>query len=287
MFSFLQLLALQALCQEAALTPKPGLVDSNNNGSHTDMDLPLFYQSARAIAPFMPRFAESGYAHSHLPTSQILSVIRPLGIECEKVMFDATENINTHKGAIFTLGLLCTAIGYTHDSTSTRSVSTLCETVALFCKGLVENELKKESTFKTAGYMAYQKYGITGARGEAESGLASIRTIGLPMYKKQVQENDPPELAQLQTLMHYIAQNKDTNLISRGGIEGLTFAQQLAQTYLDEGGVFADQGLHKLREMDQQFIEKRLSPGGSADFLAMTLFLYDLETNQHFTSRAA
>ena len=282
MFSFLQPLALQALFREAALTPKPGLVDSEGNGSHTDMNLPLFYQSAQAITPFMPRFAESGYANSNHPPSRMLSVIRPLGIECEKAMFNATENINTHKGVIFMLGLLCAAIGYTRDSTSARCVSALCETVALFCKGLVENELEKENTSKTAGYMAYQKYGITGARGEAESGLASIRTIGLPIYKKQMHENALPELAQLQILMHYIAQNKDTNLISRGGIEGLHFAQKMAQTYLDGGGVFADHGLRKLRKIDQWFIGKRLSPGGSADLLAITLFLFDLETHHRF-----
>ena len=104
-------LAYTALLSEARLSPKPGLVDSINNGSHKDMNLHTFEQSALALKPFFSHFVLEGMKTAEEPSSQILRKIRPLGLQAEQAMLQATEQINTHKGAIFAFGLVCTAIG--------------------------------------------------------------------------------------------------------------------------------------------------------------------------------
>lgn len=279
-WNMLESVVEQALVQEAALSPKPGLVDSLNNGAHHDMCLDTFVKSARAIAPFMPVFAEMGYQHQHLPSEDILSMIRPLGMACEEAMFRATGGVNTHKGAVFAFSLLCTAMGYGYSGEQVQTgivVDELCKTVALFCKGLVARELEQGSKNKTAGFLAYQQHGLTGARGEAESGFATVREIGLPLYQGLMEKQTPAEMAQLHVLMNYLAYNEDTNLVSRGGIAGLRQAQQIAMAYLKQNSVFADESLRQLREMDRFFTTRRWSPGGSADLLAVTIFLHDLE----------
>ena len=271
----------QALVQEAALSPKPGLVDSLNNGAHHDMCLDTFVKSARAIAPFMPVFAELGYQHQHLLPEDILPMIRPLGMACEKAMFWATNGVNTHKGAVFAFSLLCTAMGYGYTGGQMRAggayTHELCQIVTLFCKDLVARELEHGGKDKTAGSLAYQQHGLAGARGEAESGFATVRNIGLPLYQSLMEEQTPAEMAQLHVLMNYLAYNEDTNLVSRGGIAGLRQAQQMAIAYLQQNSVFADEGLRQLREMDRFFTARRWSPGGSADLLAVTIFLHEVE----------
>ncbi|MGL4667150.1 MAG: triphosphoribosyl-dephospho-CoA synthase CitG [Saezia sp.] len=276
-FDALERLVESALMQEAMLSPKPGLVDSFNNGAHTDMNLYTFAQSARAIAPFMSQFARLAYEHRHLAPEHILPLIRPLGIQCEQAMFSATSGVNTHKGAIFAFSLLCAALGYrAGHHHSFVNAHDACQTVAQFCQGLVHCELTLAQPCDTAGYRAYQQHGLTGARGEAESGFATVTRIGLPLYQSLINCYTPPETAQLHVLMHYIAHNNDTNLFARGGIEGLRQAQQMAKDYLQQGGVFEDQGFRQLLAMDQAFIAKRWSPGGSADLLAMTIFLHGI-----------
>ena len=104
-------LAADALRSEVWLTPKPGLVDSINNGSHSDMDLPLFLRSIDAITPWLHQFYALGQQDFLQPRQAMLMRIRPTGIACEQAMFCATQGVNTHKGGIFSLGLLCTAAG--------------------------------------------------------------------------------------------------------------------------------------------------------------------------------
>ncbi len=100
-------LAAEALWQELELTPKPGLVDRLNNGSHRDMDHALFVRSIMAITPWFARFAELGEVHAAKPADRQLRILRPMGMACEQAMYAATGGVNTHKGGIFALGLLC------------------------------------------------------------------------------------------------------------------------------------------------------------------------------------
>ena len=164
-------LAEEALWQELALTPKPGLVDKLNNGAHRDMDHALFARSIAAITPWFARFAELGHTHADKPAAEQIRIIRPMGIACEQAMYAATCGVNTHKGGIFALGLLCFAAGRVKHATA----ESLCNEVSHLCRGLVARELAARSGQATAGERQFQQYGLTGARGEAESGFATVR----------------------------------------------------------------------------------------------------------------
>ncbi|MBE3510498.1 triphosphoribosyl-dephospho-CoA synthase CitG [Enterobacter cloacae complex sp. I2] len=243
-------LAEAALWQELELTPKPGLVDKLNNGSHRDMDHALFVRSITAITPWFARFAELGEAHADKPAAQQLRIIRPMGMACEQAMYAATDGVNTHKGGIFALGLLCFAAGRVKNV----SAGSLCCEVSNICRGLVARELVGRSGQATAGERQFQLYGLTGARGEAESGFSTVRNA-----LKQWKGNTLHDL-----LLRLMAINQDSNLVSRGGMEGLRYVQRYARELLANGW-----DRDALLRMDRAFIERNLSPGGSADLLSV------------------
>ncbi|WP_152082203.1 triphosphoribosyl-dephospho-CoA synthase CitG [Enterobacter oligotrophicus] len=243
-------LAAEALWQELELTPKPGLVDKLNNGSHRDMDHALFVRSITAITPWFARFAELGNVHADKPASEQLRIIRPMGMACEQAMYVATNGVNTHKGGIFALGLLCFAAGRVKNV----SADSLCCEISNICNGLISRELVARSGHATAGERQYQQYGLTGARGEAESGFATVRKA-LDMWKGR-------SLHRL--LLCLMAINQDSNLVSRGGTEGLRYVQGYARELLANGW-----DREALLKMDNALIERNLSPGGSADLLSV------------------
>ncbi|WP_434638769.1 triphosphoribosyl-dephospho-CoA synthase CitG [Klebsiella sp. I138] len=247
-------LAEEALWQELELTPKPGLVDRLNSGSHRDMDHALFVRSIAAIAPWLSRFTELGSHHAGKPADGQLRLLRPMGIACEQAMYAATGGVNTHKGGIFSLGLLCFAAGRVQEVTA----STLCTEVGLLCQGLVARELAGRGAAATAGERQFQQLGLTGARGEAESGFATVRGV-LPQWNGR-------RLHDL--LLRLMAVNPDSNLVSRGGIAGLRYVQTYAQTLLASGW-----DRRRLLEMDRALIKRHLSPGGSADLLSVAWVL--------------
>ncbi|WP_253382042.1 triphosphoribosyl-dephospho-CoA synthase CitG [unidentified bacterial endosymbiont] len=243
-------LAAEALWQELELTPKPGLVDKLNSGSHSDMDHALFALSIKAITPWFARFAELGEAQGQQPAAEQLRIIRPMGIACEQAMYAATGGVNTHKGVIFALGLLCFAAGRMKESCA----ESLCCEVSNICRGLVARELADRRGLSTAGERQFQQYGLTGARGEAESGFATVRQA-LAMW-------NGGSLHDL--LLRLMAINQDSNLVSRGGTDGLRYVQGYAQELLANGW-----DRDALMTMDNALIERNLSPGGSADLLSV------------------
>lgn len=258
------LLARQAMIDEVLLTPKPGLVDARNNGSHRDMDLCLFMRSIDAITPWFSRFWALGFRFSHRAESALLRLIRPVGIACEQAMFKATHGVNTHKGGIFSLGLLCTAAGWLSGRQEAVTLFSLCETVRLMTKGLVARELHGRQQANTAGERLFLQHGLTGARGEVESGFQLIRQHILPWWFSE----RCPQRRLHHALLCLMAVNPDTNLVSRGGMEGLRFVQLYAAQLLEDGWQLAD-----LAKMDEALIARNLSPGGSADLLAVAQIL--------------
>ena len=160
----------RALLTELMLTPKPGLVDCRNCGAHHDMDMNTFLASARAIAPWWPRFVEIGFASADVAAPASLPSVRPVGVLCEQAMLRATEGVNTHKGAVFSIGLLCFAAGRLLGQGATVTGERMCSEVASICAGLVERELDGENRARTAGERVFRQYGLPGARGEAASG---------------------------------------------------------------------------------------------------------------------
>ncbi len=252
----------EALTREVWLSPKPGLVDARNSGAHRDMDLALFMRSIRAIAPWFSHFVTVGEQSAALPAADALAQARLPGLACEQAMFSATGGVNTHRGGIFALGLLCFAAGRLSDAVLTQQ--TLCNEVAALCHGMVARELKHSSREATIGERLYHRFGLTGARGEAQSGFATVRRHVLPYWHQEVD----PTRRLLNALLRLMAVNADTNVVSRGGIDGLRFVQQSARRLLIAGWCTDD-----LLAMDAALTERNLSPGGSADLLAVSMVL--------------
>lgn len=266
-------LAAEAMSHEVMLTPKPGLVDCNNNGSHADMDLALFISSIAAIAPWFALFIAKGTQTAKQNPTQTLLSIRPVGLACEQAMFRATDGINTHKGGIFSLGLLCSAVGRLKGKGDAINRRSLCREVSQICAGMVKREMKKGGDAKTKGEHFFKTYGFTGARGEAESGFMTVRKYGLPMWEKSIQAGFSPEESLHRALLSLIAHNPDTNLLSRGGVKGLHYAQRYAARLLRIKNLTGNRFRQALLNMDNAFIARNLSPGGSADLLAITWLL--------------
>jgi triphosphoribosyl-dephospho-CoA synthase len=265
--------AEQALLTELMLTPKPGLVDQRNCGAHYDMDMQTFLASASAIAEWFPRFVEIGLASADIPATEFLPVARPIGVMCENAMWQATGGVNTHKGAVFSLGLLCAAAGRLLARHATLNREGICSEVAKMCAGLVDRELGGIHTARTAGERMFRLYGLAGARGEAASGYETVRTVALPVYDRLRLGGFRENVALLQVLLHLLAVNNDTNLVSRGGLAALHYVRYYASKLLREGGAVAPGGVNRMAAFDDALIASHLSPGGTADLLAVTWFL--------------
>ncbi|MDA5498440.1 triphosphoribosyl-dephospho-CoA synthase CitG [Yersinia aleksiciae] len=269
-------LAYRAMLTEVNLTPKPGLVDRFNCGAHRDMALIDFYDSADAIAPWLPRFIEHGISHHPLQGQAALSSLRPLGLACENSMFRATGGVNTHKGSVFSLGLLCCALGRLKARGELIHADAVCQEAASLCCGLTQRELCQTNPQQTAGQRLFYQHGLTGARGEAESGFATVLTHALPAYQRLLAAGTQPDHALLHTLLILMSVNRDTNVVSRGGMAGLQWLQQQATEILaslSPVGMGAPLSQRRVQEFDAQCIARNLSPGGSADLLILTWLL--------------
>lgn len=247
--------AVEALIEEVRTTPKPGLVDLRNNGSHTDMDVPLFLASAESLRPYFTYCAAIGADFPRL---------REAGIEAEQTMYAVTGGVNTHKGAIYTLGILCAAVGALwHTSPKVEDVLSLCADIA----GDAARHDLEHLDSDTAGLRLYRKYGIPGIRGEMAAGLPSVQNIALPVFHAALAKGRSHNDAGAMTLLHLIANVRDTNLYHRGGPDGAIWAAKAAKELLP------CPTREQLEALDDAFIARNLSPGGCADLLAATYFL--------------
>lgn len=264
-----------ALYQEVSATPKPGLVDRSNTGAHKDMNIRHFFVSANALRPFFAKFAEEGFLTRDQDPKETFQKIRPIGLEVEKAMYQATRGVNTHKGAIFTLGLLCAAAG--RLSPDCWSAENLLGECGKMVAGIVENDFAglTAETAKTAGEFFYAKYGITGVRGQAEAGFPAVRDVGLPLLKEGLAKKLPFDQVCGDVLLHLLAATDDTNLIHRSDRDTQLKVKEEIGKLLQNDPFPSKEVLEKL---DREFIEKNLSPGGSADLLALTLLVLFLET---------
>jgi holo-ACP synthase/triphosphoribosyl-dephospho-CoA synthase len=260
-----------AMTKEVMLTPKPGLVDQNNNGSHKDMDLQTFLTSIQAIEPFLSKFIQAGLSH---PTSkECFKELRSIGIECEKAMFKATEGINTHKGMIFSLALILGSVGQIIKAQKPLTSTILHEQIKLLCKDLMAQDFAKKPKNPSAGERFYTLYGNGGIRQEAQDGYPTLFNLSLPVFRQYLSLGESVALQMsLLTLMQNL---QDSTLWARGGESGLRYVQNHAATFkgkAEEVGEF-------LLKMDNELISRHLSPGGSADLLAMTYLVHGLTTN--------
>lgn len=270
MAEFIAVQAYLALMQEVNTTPKPGLVDRNNRGAHPDMDMRHFFASANALRPFFCRFAEAGYLDRDLAPRDTFGKLRQIGKEAEKAMFAATGGVNTHKGAIFSLGLLCAAAGRLGPE-NWQAEQILSEAAAM-AQGVVVTDFAgiTAANAKTAGERLYAQHGITGIRGQAEAGFPAIKNLGLPKLKEGLQKGLSLNDAGATTLLHLLTVTEDTNLINRSDLQTLHDVQTQMTTLLQDAPFPTRE---QIEALDKQFMEKNLSPGGAADLLAATFFL--------------
>ncbi len=257
-------LARDALAREAALSPKPGLVDAENSGAHRDMDLALLIASANALKPYFVKFAEQGAREANLSPTGRLSAIRADGMEAEKVMLAVTCGVNTHKGALFLLGVLCYSAGYC-SANGMFSTKDVCAAGAKLCTGITA-ELGAN-----AG-RAFARYGARGARGEAEDGFLHAQEA-LKVYSIASARGTAEDDCWLLSLLTLIASVEDANVLARCGEETALALQQralaLVKRYPSGGAPFTEE----IRMLDRDCRAWNASPGGAADLLACAMFL--------------
>jgi triphosphoribosyl-dephospho-CoA synthetase len=258
-------LAQIALLHEATLTPKPGLVDAVSCGAHTDMDLALLIRSADALMPFFTRFAARGIEDAPLSINGKLSAIRADGREAEDVMFSATGGVNTHKGALFLLGLLCYAAGYCSANNVSLLPEVVCATAALACRGVTE-ELGAN-----AG-RAYTRYGARGARGEAEEGYPHVLDA-LATFDNALCHGAGAKEAWLLALLRLISRVEDSNVLARCGEQTARKLRARAEKIVAHTSGGDEKLSYDVIRLDQVCVAWNASPGGSADLLACAMFL--------------
>ncbi|MDL2263118.1 triphosphoribosyl-dephospho-CoA synthase CitG [Synergistaceae bacterium OttesenSCG-928-I11] len=266
--------ALFSMLCEVSATPKPGLVDRANNGAHDDMDFFTFMASASALRKSFEHFAEIGAETRALFARDAFRHLQRAGLDAEKKMFAATGGVNTHKGAIFSLGLVCGAAGRASLAANT-SAEEICRMSAELCTGICDEAYAalERKKILTKGERVFLEHGIRGVRGEAEDGFPSVLRVGLPAYREMKKNGAPENDVLVQTLLHLMVAVHDTNVISRHNLATSHYVRERAADVLAKGGMTTAAGRHAVAEMDRDFILKNISPGGCADLLAVTVFL--------------
>jgi holo-ACP synthase/triphosphoribosyl-dephospho-CoA synthase len=259
-------LAQQALLTEISLTPKPGLVDKFSNGSHTDMNYQRFMNSTAAISPWFGHLVREGFAFRDQDLTRGLSIIRTIGLRMESAMYTATNNVNTQKGIIFLLGISLFACGVVYERHDQFDSNEFRTVVAGICKGIVNRELDGFAGMNPShGEVIFHKYGHPGARGEAEGGFQSVFEYGLPQLAGIIDLNKE---ALIKCFLAIASANEDTNILFRSDAVVLNSFKQLCKYALDN---FTEGNYARVIEYCKI---NNISPGGSADLLAVTIFVW-------------
>jgi triphosphoribosyl-dephospho-CoA synthase len=258
-------LARRCLERELETWPKPGLVSPGDPGAHEDMDADAFRRSAAALEPFFAALARAGGEGARMDR------LRAIGIEAEAAMMAATGGVNTHRGAIFAIGLLCAAAGFRQAFGLDVPLGRIVQ--ARWAGGILDGPILLHSH----GEAARKRFGAGGARQQAADGFPLIYRVGLPAFAEAIAATGEARRAAVQAIFALVAALDDTNLLHRGGPDGLAFAQCAAQGFLDAGGVTVQGWEAEALAIHHAFVARRLSPGGAADLLAATLFVQAID----------
>ncbi len=257
-------LASACLHLELDTYPKPGLVSPADSGSHRDMDISLMRASADALEPYFADLASAGAAGAEM------AELRRIGIAAEAAMLAATGGVNAHRGAIFGMGLLAAAAGaegFAGESLGAR--------VARLWGPAIRS--RPPSSASNGGRVA-RRFGVGGASAEAAAGFPALYRAALPaLLEGEAMAGGATEAARVHALFRLIAVLQDTNLLHRGGVEGLSFAKAEAARFLAAGSVSQPNWLLLAEDIHRAFVARNLSPGGAADLLAMSLFVRAVE----------
>ena len=261
--------ATLCLIDEARLSPKPGLVDSRGNGAHHDLTLELMERSAHSLTPTFQALAQQSWRR---PADVALrQTIGRLGREGEQQMMAATGGVNTHRGAIWALGLLVSAVAMLGGSAPAQAIAATAAKLAQLPDDAAPKLFSK-------GLRAAHRYRVPGAREEAQQGFPHIIKLALPQLQHSRQRGSNEAQARLDALMAIMTSLSDTCVLSRAGLEGLDAMRQGASAVLQAGGVALKAGQQALAELDARMLALNASPGGAADLLAATLFLDRMTT---------
>ena len=285
-----------ALIEELDTTPKPGLVDRRDCGSHADMDYSLFVRSADAVVPYLTRMGMAGYDHAASPDGgdlpSLFPTIQAIGREAEAAMFEATGGVNTHKGAIFTLGILAAAAGWQAGQDARRAAPAAAGPARLqaIVRSLVGPAMQAQlaAMERTRGLVAsgaevalthgervFCEHGIPGIRHEAALGFPGVFEVGLPALRAAGGTSNDAKLDALLAIMEAL---DDTNVVTRSGIGGLELVKRTAREIRAAAPDPRDPGRHeRLAAFNDLCRQRNISPGGAADLLAASLFVFEIE----------
>lgn len=269
-------LATQALQAELDTTPKPGLVDKDNNGAHRDMDYALMQRSIDTLHPYFVKLALLGFADT-LPTH---TAIRDIGIEAEWAMLAATNGVNTHKGALFSMGLAVVAAAHEERKIAANEEQILKErnggedvlvSLQTTIKALAASFPDTSGTHGSkAKLLSKGTTAIKGALDNAREGYEMLFAEWLPFYIERRKEHDAYTLHK--TLLRIMCDLDDTNVIYRTNLATAEEVKQEARVLLDSFSKAA------LKDMDRHYTTRNISPGGAADMLSLTIFIGSIQT---------
>jgi triphosphoribosyl-dephospho-CoA synthase len=263
-------LASQALIAEAELTPKPGLVDRRGTGAHSDLSLDLMYRSAISLKPYFREMARFSYGHPI--DTNLRETLALIGRRAEQTMYAATGGSNAHKGAIWILGLLAAA--------AVRGDGQNAQDIAMAAGAIARLPDRAQPALLTHGEIARLRYGAFGARGEASNNFPHIGKLGLPTLRGRRAAGFPEQICRLDALFSIMAHLNDTCVLYRGGVEALHLVKSGAHSVLAAGGTSTSSGRKRMGTLDGELIARNVSPGGSADLLAATIFLDAVDRQQ-------
>lgn len=260
-------LAVRSLHQELCLYPKPGLVSPIDNGSHDDMNAATFMRSLFALRHYFVLIAEAGMRQAGFHE------LRQLGIAAEQRMLRATGGVNTHRGAIFCLGMVCAALASCHGRRIALSPAAVrAELLSSWGDALVRHAMPGAAS--SHGLQAAARYAVGGAREEGALGFPAVFEVGLPQLQASLQAGRGDTHARIDALFALMAQVSDTNVYHRGAAEGAAVVKLHGQRFIDAGGTGASGWLDRALDSHAVFTGMRLSPGGAADLLAAACLVH-------------
>lgn len=265
----------QAILLEVSTHPKPGLVTRLSNGAHKDMSIFTFMMSSAVLSKAFNDLQDIGQAHRGT-LAELFCKLRSYGVGAEAELLRVTKGVNTQRGILFAGGIVSAVSGYAMNMGLSRDA--LLPMIKEMAAGLVARELKNlDHAAMTAGEKLYYKYGITGIRGEVENGFPSVVNYGLPALEDAFDKGATINDALVHSLISLMTVVEDSNVIWRTDYDTLLEVQRIAKNILSLGSVFTEKGRMAIAETERYFLQRRISPGGSADLLSVTITLYLLE----------
>lgn len=269
----------QAILLEVSTHPKPGLVTRSSNGSHHDMSIMTFAMSSAILSRAFFSLQNIGLMFTGTP-QELMKQVRAYGIQSEKDLLSVTKGVNTQRGILFSGGVLSAAAGYV--AANGVGKEGLLSVVKSMADGIVGNELqnvKKENM--TAGEELYQRFGVTGIRGEVELGFPSVMGKGIPALQEAFSLGADLNDALVHALLSLMTVVEDSNVIWRTNLETALEVKKIASDIIRKGSVFTSGGRRAIDSAGDYFEKYHISPGGSADLLSITITLY-LLINKEF-----